>query len=164
MSDAEITVALSSTKAAPAKHCRRWLQFSLRTLMIATVLIATGLGLGTSWYRRASRQAKLSWTCGTVMLVAFTKVSMKSTIGVDFNAAINSTKRAIRSSGNKSKLDCSTALAPSSRMRIGITNGFLPWAGGMIGRAVRRNVKKPCSGGTKHGELLPCLSALSTWN
>lgn len=57
MSAAETTVAQSSTKHAPAKRRQRWYQFSLRTLMIAMVAIATFLGMGVAWYRSACTQA-----------------------------------------------------------------------------------------------------------
>jgi hypothetical protein len=57
MCAAETTVAPSSTKRAPAKRRQRWCQFSLRTLMIAMVAIATILGVGTAWYRSARTQA-----------------------------------------------------------------------------------------------------------
>jgi hypothetical protein len=58
MSAAPTTAAASMAENAPVKPRRRWYQFSLRTLMIAMVVIATTLGLGMSWYRRAQCQAE----------------------------------------------------------------------------------------------------------
>ena len=48
MSATPSPVALASTKPAPARLRRRWFQFSLQTLLIGTLVIATGLWVAYS--------------------------------------------------------------------------------------------------------------------
>jgi len=61
MSAAETTVAPSSKKPPKVKSRRRWLQFSLRTLMIAMLVLSIGFGeIGRRIYQANDQAAKVA--------------------------------------------------------------------------------------------------------
>jgi hypothetical protein len=74
MSAAETTVAPSSTMPAPAKPCRRWYQFTLRTLTIFMVLSSVLLGALGWRLQRARKQAR----------AVATLTSMGAEVGYDY--------------------------------------------------------------------------------